>query len=229
MLTHSPHSSSTLWRPSTLCWYKRSSTTWVSYQQISENKSLWSYSTVVVIVKEATSLQQCICYAWHSLPLPSWLGVTHKKHRTQTFSRPVLPADYQRSIKQGFSTDYFKTVPAMEYRPENIQDIYDRGFRNLRLRVRADLYCPPYDNNNILFTWFLGKLEEVVDRCLEVGVAPIISWIHHEAEAFATEEDRRHYVEWWTKVAEKLKRKNTAFPLTLWAQFTYMHRDSISS
>ena len=84
----------------------------------------------------------------------------------------------------------------MEYRPENIQDIYDRGFRNLRLRVRAGLYYPPYDNNNILFTWFLDKLEEVVDRHLEVGVPPIISWIHHETEASATEEHRRNYVVW---------------------------------
>ena len=34
----------------------------------------------------------------------------------------------------------------------------------------------------------------VVDKCLEVGVAPIISWISHQAEACATEDDRRNYV-----------------------------------
>ena len=138
------------------------------------------------------------------------------------FSRPVRqavsPEVYQRNIKQGFSTNYFKTVPAMEYQPQNIQDVYDKGFLNLRLRVRADLYCPPYDNDNILFQWFLNRLEEVVDRCLEVGVAPIISWIHHKAEAYATEEDRQNYIQWWTKVAEKLKRKDYRLSFNLFTE-----------
>ena len=49
-------------------------------------------------------------------------------------------------------------------------------------------------------------------------MAPIISWIHHEAEAFATEEDRRNYIEWWTKVAEKLKRRKYRLSFNLFTE-----------
>ena len=124
------------------------------------------------------------------------------------FSQPVSAADYQSIIKQGFATNYFKTrLPtADKYRTKNIQDIYDKGFRNVRLRCRPKLYEDQYDTSE--FTYFLTNLTEVVDECIRVGVAPIISWEHHIAEANATEADRHNYIDWWKRVAEKLKDRN---------------------
>lgn len=114
--------------------------------------------------------------------------------------QPISPADYQNVIGEGFATNWFKTAePLSKYNDKNIEDIFSEGFRNVRLQSRADLYSSPY--NTIDFAWFLGNLTVVVDKCLEVGVAPIISWIHHHAEAYATEDDRRDYVSWWTAVA----------------------------
>jgi len=49
---------------------------------------------------------------------------------------------------------------------------------------------------------------QVVDECLAKDVNPVISWIHHHAEAFASDTDKTNYIEWWTLVAEKLKDKN---------------------
>lgn len=69
------------------------------------------------------------------------------------FSQPVSPTVYQRSIKQGFSTNYFKSPrPDRKYNAENI---YERGFRNLRLRARTDLYDAPYNDNK--FSVFLTE------------------------------------------------------------------------
>ena len=107
------------------------------------------------------------------------------------FSQPVSPQVYQGVIKQGFATNYFKTqIPlAFKYRTQNIQDIYDKGFRNLRLRVRTDSewFTAPYNNDN--FSIFLTNITDVVDECIRAGVAPIISWENHQAEAYATEEE----------------------------------------
>lgn len=126
-----------------------------------------------------------------------------------TFSQPVSAADYQSVIKQGFATNYFKTrLPAAyKYKTKNIQDIYDKGFRNVRLRCRPELYNDNYDTPDFNDD-FLPKLEEVVDECIRVGVAPIISWEHHSAEAYATDQDRQNYIAWWKKVADRLKDKN---------------------
>ena len=104
----------------------------------------------------------------------------------------------------------------MKYRPQNIDDIFNEGFRNVRLRSRADLYSPPYDDAK--FEMFLTKLEEVVDKCLEVGVAPIISWINHKAEAVATETELQNYLTWWRRVAEKLKRKSYHLSFNLFTE-----------
>ena len=83
---------------------------------------------------------------------------------------PIRPAAYRQVIKQGFATNWFKTAePLSKYHAKNIEDIYLKGFRNVRLRSRADLYSPPY--NSIDFAWFLGNLTVVVDKCLETGVA----------------------------------------------------------
>ncbi len=63
---------------------------------------------------------------------------------------------------------------------------------------------------------FLDRLTEVVDECIERDVAPIISWIHHAAEAKANETDRQNYIDWWTRVAEKLKDRNYHLSLPSW-------------
>lgn len=92
------------------------------------------------------------------------------------------------------------------YKGQNIVDIFSKGFRNVKLRSRADLYVSPYDAIN--FTWFLRNLKIVVDKCLENGVVPIISWNNHEAEALASDYDRENYVTWWTAVASELKDRD---------------------
>ena len=93
----------------------------------------------------------------------------------------------------------------MRYRTENIQDVYDKGFRNLRICSRADLFNTTDETR---FQGFLTTLTEVVDECLRVGVAPVISWIHHEAEANTTEEHRQNYLDWWKRVAFELKDRS---------------------
>ena len=130
---------------------------------------------------------------------------------------PISPAAYRKVIKQGFATNWFKREePLSKYNDRNIKDIYLKGFRNVRLRSRADLYSPPYNSEK--FIWFLRNLTAVVDKCLEVGVAPIISWINHRAEACATEDDRRNYVSWWTAVARQLRDRNYLLSFNLFTE-----------
>lgn len=73
------------------------------------------------------------------------------------------------------------------YSEQIIKDVRDKGFSNLRLRCKEDLYYYNYSAAN--FTRFLNNLARVVDHCLKHDVIPIISWVHHDAEAYATEED----------------------------------------
>ncbi|XP_078372857.1 cellulase/esterase CelE-like [Oculina patagonica] len=132
-------------------------------------------------------------------------------------SLPISPADYQDVIGPGFSTNWFKTAdPLSKYNGKNIEDIFSNSFRNVRLRSRADLYAAPYNNSQ--FTEFLTSLTTVVDKCLEVGVTPIISWIHHHAEAYATDEDRRNYVSWWKAVATQLKDRDYRLSFNLFTE-----------
>lgn len=135
-------------------------------------------------------------------------------------STPIKPLDYQKIIRQGFATNWFKTGdPLSKYHDRNIhvgQDIHSKNFRNVRLRSRADLYSAPY--NTADFSRFLNSLSTVVDECLEVGITPIVSWIHHEAEANATEEDRTNYVTWWKAVAKKLKNKGYRLSFNLFTE-----------
>ena len=132
-------------------------------------------------------------------------------------SQPISPADYQNVIGQGFATNWFKTAdPLSTYNDKNIEDIFSKDFRNVRLRSRADLYSAPYNTHD--FDRFLASLTKVVDKCIEAGVAPIISWIHHHAEAHATEADRRNYVDWWTAVAKQLKDKDFKLSFNLFTE-----------
>ena len=97
-------------------------------------------------------------------------------------NNPISPKEYQAKIRAGFSTNWFKSKsPQKKYSEQNIIDVHEKGFSNLRLRCRADLYS--YNYSAVNFTWFLGNLTTVVDYCLKHDVIPIISWIHHQAEA----------------------------------------------
>ena len=130
---------------------------------------------------------------------------------------PISTGWYRKLIGPGFSTNWFKTAePMKKYSEQNIIDVHEKGFRNLRLRCRADLYSNDYTATN--FTWFLGNLTTVVDHCLKHKVIPIISWIHHHAEAYATEKDREAYVAWWTAVAEQLKDKDYKLSFNLFTE-----------
>ena len=130
---------------------------------------------------------------------------------------PLSPEKYQSQIRAGFSTNWFKTEKPMEkYSEQNIKDVHKRGFRNLRIRCRADLYS--YDFSTVEFKRFLGSLTTVVDDCLKHDVIPIISWIHHHAEAYATEKDRVAYVGWWTAVARQLKDRDYRLSFNLFTE-----------
>ncbi|XP_075240260.1 cellulase/esterase CelE-like [Convolutriloba macropyga] len=127
------------------------------------------------------------------------------------YSKPIAPVDYQKVIGTGFSTSYFKTLDFSKYHKKNVIDVYDRGFRNLRLRSGANL-------DGLNMTVYLTNLETVVDDCLSVGVTPIISWINHQDEANATEEARQRYLKWWDQVATRLKNKDYRLSFNLFTE-----------
>ena len=99
---------------------------------------------------------------------------------------------------------------------QNIKDVNEKGFTNLRLRCGADLYSYNYPAVN--FTWFLGNLTTIVDDCLKHKVIQIISWIHHEAEVCAAENDYMAYVNWWTAVAQQLKDRDFKLSFNLFTE-----------
>ena len=137
-------------------------------------------------------------------------------------NNPISPKEYQAKIRAGFSTNWFKSKPPLKkYSEQNIIDVHEKGFSNLRLRCRADLYS--YNYSAVNFTWFLGNLTTVVDYCLKHDVIPIISWIHHQAEACAMKEDFIAYVDWWTAVAKQLKDKDYRLSFNL---FTELGKDT---
>lgn len=130
---------------------------------------------------------------------------------------PISPKKYQSQIRAGFSTNWFKTEkPMNKYSEQNIKDVHDRGFSNLRIRCRADLYS--YDYSTVKFKRFLGFLTTVVDHSLKHNVIPIISWIHHRAEAYATKKDHDAYVAWWTAVAQQLKDRDYRLSFNLFTE-----------
>ncbi|CAG2184573.1 unnamed protein product [Mytilus edulis] len=129
-------------------------------------------------------------------------------------SQPDITHIHQLNTRKRLLKDFpriIKTLNFNKYNKNNLADVYERGFRNLRLRCRADL-----DNFNM--TVFLTNLETVVNDCLATNIAPIVSWIHHEAEAFATDSHRTKYLEWWTSVAERLKDKDYRLSFNLFTE-----------
>lgn len=132
-------------------------------------------------------------------------------------SNAISPRQYQKLIGPGFSTNWFKTAePIKKYSEKNIKDVRAKKFSNLRIRYRADLYSYDYTATN--FTWFLGNFATVVGHCLANKVIPIISWIFHHAEAYASKDDRVAYVAWWTVVANTLKYKDYKLSFNLFTE-----------
>lgn len=108
-------------------------------------------------------------------------------------------------LKTGFSTNYFKTLDFSKYNKKNLEDVKAREFTNLRLRCRADL-------DGFVLSTFLGNLETVVNDCISLNVVPVISWVHHEYEANATDEALTKYLNWWEAVAKRFN--NTDYRLS---------------
>lgn len=127
-----------------------------------------------------------------------------------SYSTPMNGTAYQKIVGAGFATNYFKTTDFTKYNKQNIKDIKAKGFKNLRLRCRADI--------GYNMTTFLTNLETAVDDCLSEDVIPIISWVHHKAEAYGTEEYRKDYVSWWKQVATKLKDKDYRLSFNLFTE-----------
>jgi len=130
--------------------------------------------------------------------------------RMSASSTPLNASSYQKIIGAGFATNYFKTLDFSKYNKQNLKDIKAKGFKNLRLRCRADI---DFDK-----TTFLTNLETVVDDCLSEDIIPIISWVHHAAEAYGNETYREGYVSWWKDVATKLKDKDYRLSFNLFTE-----------
>jgi hypothetical protein len=80
---------------------------------------------------------------------------------------PFTSEEYQKEIKQGFSTNWFKTKrPWSKFNEENIVDVANSKFRNLRLRCNVEKFKGEY--NTKAFGKYLKSLVEVVDICLKV-------------------------------------------------------------
>ena len=135
------------------------------------------------------------------------------------YDKPISAADYAAGAKQGFSTNYFKTEePLRKYDNKTIEDVYAFGFRNLRIRCSASMHSPEDVDK---FNAFLDDLETVVNNCLTVGVWPIISWIHHDAEIHPNETYRQQYIEWWVGVAQHLQNKDYRLGFNLFTELGY--------
>lgn len=135
------------------------------------------------------------------------------------FADSITPANYSALIGPGFATNWFKAKkPLKKYHENNIQDVYDAGFRNLRIRCRADVHPNEKPLDSPEFVLFLQQLEKVVDKCITTGIAPIITWIHHKYEGNATELGRQKYVAWWTAVANHLKNKDHTLAMNLFTE-----------
>ena len=91
--------------------------------------------------------------------------------------RPTLPPpctntactseEYQKEIKQGFATNWFKTKnPSRTFNEQSIVDVRNAKFRNLRLRCDVQRFNGTYEGK--VFDEYLETLVEVVDKCLKV-------------------------------------------------------------
>ena len=133
--------------------------------------------------------------------------IAHTKNAVRLSTAPNA-VDYVNSIGWGFTTDFFKSSP-IDY-PTNgtrmMVDLYARGVRHLRLRSRADIFGyakNTYDGPSM--NTYLNALEVVVSDMLKAKLFPIVSWIHFKAESEALPSDGNNYVDWWRRVAERMR------------------------
>jgi hypothetical protein len=112
----------------------------------------------------------------------AFIGVTSAISVSQPISRQITKRSLHRVLQQtGLKQrNHRQSTTIKTSKTSTLGAFETRGF------VQGQT-CTHH--NNTRFTWFLGNLTVVVDKCLEVGVArtPIISWINHRAEAYASE------------------------------------------
>ena len=82
---------------------------------------------------------------------------------------PFTSKEYQSVIGQGLSTSWFKHRKRY-YNGTMVEDVYAKGFRNLRIRCNTEFFGY---NTGRKFEKFLDNLEDVVDKCLEVIIISI--------------------------------------------------------
>eukprot|EP00050_Salpingoeca_kvevrii_P004231 m.246425 g.246425 ORF g.246425 m.246425 type:complete len:410 (+) comp10968_c1_seq1:838-2067(+) len=121
-------------------------------------------------------------------------------------SAALTPLELSAQMGLGLSTSWFKSSKwsPEKYSTKFLAEAKERGLSHLRLRVRADIYgfkTDTYDKESMMN--MLDNLEMVVADCIEHGIVPVISWIHHEAEVNGRPEDGDNYVRWWRIVARR--------------------------
>ena len=135
----------------------------------------------------------------------------------------ISAGDYQQQLGIGFSTDWFKTANLGNSYDDTslaqtLTDIKSRGFSNLRLRSRADVwgfadadpdaFTASTEINQAAMTEYLTELDRVLDASLAQGLTPTISWIHHHAEGRANSDDGDNFVDWWSAVANHTRDRS---------------------
>ena len=115
---------------------------------------------------------------------------------------------YQKLIGRGLATSWFKSYPLRNYSYDWLAEIKNRGFDHVRIRVAADLYNGER----------LSLLMEVVDQTLEAGLIPIISWVNHNAELRASEEDMANYLNWWRDLGNAMRDRSKLVAFNLFTE-----------
>lgn len=105
-----------------------------------------TFTPVKVKVKE--SMEEKMFRTVILLPL-FFLLLVEFETEAKAIDLPISPKKYQDMIHTGFNTNWFKRKdPMQHYSEQIIKDVRDKGFSNLRLRCRADLYSYNYSAAN---------------------------------------------------------------------------------
>lgn len=133
---------------------------------------------------------------------------------------PLLVDELRRALGIGLATSWFKVDdPTRDYARDTVKAVRARGFTNLRLRSRADVFGFAEDRLDLAsLERYLIAVERVVDDCLAEGVVPVVSWIHHKAEERARTVDGDNYVLFWTAVATRLRNKSHRLVFNLFTE-----------
>ncbi|MEL7336079.1 MAG: cellulase family glycosylhydrolase, partial [Planctomycetota bacterium] len=143
------------------------------------------------------------------------------------FSKPVSPADYQDALGIGFSTDWFKNSRFLNdatdtQLQEAFDDLKTAGFSNLRLRTDASLAGFPDDGiragdgvDRPSMNRYLAALDQVLDTAESKAFPVTISWLHHNAESRASQQDRNNFVSFWRQVARHTQDRSYAVSFNL--------------